>query len=54
MKTETIKKPKCKFCNNDATTHDWRNVDGQTSKVLSCDDCIIIPTDVLLARNDKK
>lgn len=33
-------KTKCDYCGNDATRKDYREIDGITGKVLSCDTCV--------------
>jgi len=44
----------CKWCKNDATISDYREIDGITSKVHSCESCFGLSTDFLLARRDKE
>ena len=44
------KRPKCAWCDNQATRPDYRTIDGMTSKIPSCDDCFEISTKALLKR----
>ena len=40
----------CSWCEQDATTKDYREVDGVLSKMLSCDKCFNLSTKYLLKR----
>jgi hypothetical protein len=42
--------PKCQWCPSDATQIDYREVDGITSKILTCPDCFKLSTKYLLNR----
>ena len=42
--------PKCDWCPSDATQIDYREVDGITSKVLTCPDCLKLSTKYLIKR----
>jgi len=42
------KEPKCAWCESQATRLDYRSIDGVTSKLPSCDECINVSTKKLL------
>jgi len=46
-------KPKCYWCENQATRIDYRCIDGITSKIISCDVCFNISTKKLLNKIKK-
>jgi hypothetical protein len=52
MKTNN-KTPKCNWCPNDAVQVDYREIDGMTSKILTCPDCFNLSTKFLLKRKYK-
>ncbi len=41
-------KPKCFWCSKTATRKDYREIDGITSKILTCEKCVKISTESLL------
>jgi hypothetical protein len=45
-----IKKPKCNWCTNDATTIDYRDNGGCVSKIRSCSECYSLSTEFLYKR----
>lgn len=51
-KTESKKAVKCKWCKNQATQKDYREIDGITSKINSCNSCLNISTKTLLNRKN--
>lgn len=39
---------KCHWCTNDAERLDYREVDGMTSKIVTCNECFEISTEHLI------
>lgn len=50
------KKPnrKCHWCTKDAERLDYREVDGMTSKIVTCNECFEISTEHLVKLNNEK
>ena len=44
----------CNWCKNEATRHDYREVDGMTSKIKTCESCFKIETKKLLTFKNYK
>jgi hypothetical protein len=51
--SKKIMSHKCKWCGKDATTIDYREVDGMTSKIKSCDECYKLDTKYLIKLTNK-
>ena len=47
------KTPRCHWCKSDAERIDYREVDGITSKIATCNFCVSMSTKYLLARRYK-
>ncbi len=46
---------KCHWCTKDAERIDYREVDGMTSKIVTCNECFEISTEHLIKlQNEKK
>lgn len=50
MNKDDKKVRKCSWCEQDATTQDYREVDGMVSKIFSCHKCFNLSTEYLLNR----
>lgn len=54
MLNKLIDKPKpirCYWCNSKAVRRDYREINGTTSKILSCEKCVNLSTAFLLERD---
>lgn len=47
-------KPKCYWCDKPAEVKDYREIDGITSKILSCMECAHISTASLIKKQKRK